>query len=52
MNQKMDTLSTSRYKKGAVRNFQVTSHKRSLESGGLTRIFHVRCNSTLKLVQI
>lgn len=48
MNQIMDTLSTPEYEKGAVRNLQVPSHKRSLESGGLTRIFHVRCNFTLE----
>ena len=55
MNQITDTSDnkvTTRCEKGAVRNFQVTFHRRSLESGGLTRIFHVRPNSTLELVQI
>lgn len=55
MGQIMDTSDnkvTTRFKKGVVRYFQVTFHRRSLESEGLTRIFHVGPNSTLELMQI
>lgn len=55
MGQIMDTSDnkvTTRFKKGVVRNFQVTFHRMSLESEGLTRFFHVGPNSTLELMQI
>lgn len=48
----LDFKVTKRCEKGAVRNFQMSFHRSNLESGKLVRIFSIRPDWTLELVQI